>query len=65
MDEIVCKIEWTKQDIYDAFIEKHHRIPSDIELIQCIKNINPISLQDRSIEFGWSFIYDAVIGMKI
>ncbi len=60
MDEVICNITWTRQDIYDAFIEKHQRIPSDQELTKCIHNLCPTQLQDRSIEFGWNFIYEAV-----
>ncbi len=60
MSNIICQITWTEEDLRNAFFEKYNRFPTQEELYACIHNLNCSNLQDRSIEFGWDFIHNAV-----
>jgi hypothetical protein len=60
-DEVLSEIKWTVADVKAAFKNRYGREPSDGQLQDCIENLDTKSLEDRSIEFGWSFIYDALI----
>lgn len=60
MNNIICQISWTEQDIIDAFSSEYNREPTAEELTDCIKNLSVSDLQDRSVEFGWNFINRAV-----
>ena len=60
MNKTICQISWTEQDLIDAFVEIYNRTPSPEELSLCIKSVPARQLEERSIELGWNFIYDAV-----
>lgn len=60
MSDILCQITWTEQDLTDAFRSEHHREPTETELAECARNLSVLQLQDRSVEFGWDFIRQAV-----
>lgn len=60
MNDIICQITWTKQDVIDAFISKYKREPTSTELSECMKNFSNRQMEDRCIEFGWDFIFNSV-----
>ena len=60
-NEVLVEIKWTVADVKQAFINKYGREPSKGELQDCVENVETDLLQDRSIEFGWSFIDEAII----
>jgi hypothetical protein len=60
-DEVLCEIKWTVADVRTAFKNKYGREPTDGQLQECVENVDTELLEDRSIEFGWSFIDEAII----
>lgn len=64
MNNIICQITWTEQDIIDAFSSKYSREPTAEELSECIKKLSVKDFQDRSVEFGWDFINRALCKQK-
>lgn len=60
LDKPILQITWTMQDIFDSFKEHIGREPTEDDLQQCIKKINWKTMQDRSIEYGWNFIYQTI-----
>ncbi len=60
MNKVIAQIIWTVEDVAAAFKRKHGRQPNEKELEECIGNINLKTLNDRSIEYGWDFIDQAV-----
>ncbi|MBQ6780135.1 MAG: hypothetical protein IJP62_02770 [Treponema sp.] len=60
MNKIIAQITWTEQDFIDAFEERFGSLPSEQELSNCLENFSAKQMEDKSTEFGWDFIYDAV-----
>lgn len=60
MSDIVCQIQWTKQDFIDAFLEKTNRIPTASELEKCIESFPAKQMQDGCIEYSWDFIFSSI-----
>jgi len=60
MSDIVCQIQWTKQDFIDAFLAKTNRIPTETELEKCIESFSAKQMQDSCIEYSWDFIFSSI-----
>lgn len=60
MNDIVCQIQWTKQDFIDAFLAKTNRIPTKTELEKCIESFPAKQMQDSCIEYSWDFIFSSI-----
>ncbi len=60
MNDVICQIQWTKQDFIDAFLEKMNRLPTDNELEKCIKFLPTKQMQDSCIEYSWDFIFNSI-----
>lgn len=60
MNDVICQIQWTKQDFIDAFLEKMNRLPTDNELEKCIKFFSVKQMQDSCIEYSWDFIFSSI-----
>lgn len=56
MNEVIAKIEWTVQDIHDAFEEEFGRKPSERELENIVNSINTEGIEEVGIEKGWDSI---------
>ena len=59
-NEVIAQITWTVQDLRDGFEWMNGRIPTDKELAECAKKFSARQMVERSTEFGWDFIYNAV-----
>ena len=60
MDRVIAKIEWTVQDIADAFSDKYGRKPTEKELDVLLQNLNTEGMEEKGIEAGWDGVNDAV-----
>ena len=60
-DIIIAQITWTVADVRTAFRNEYGREPTDGQLQDCIENVDTNTLEERSIEFGWTFIDEAII----
>lgn len=60
-DDVLCEIKWTVADVRAAFRNKYGREPSDGQLQDCIENVDTKTLEERSIETGWTLIDEAII----
>ena len=60
-NEVICEIKWTVADVRKTFINKYGRQPTDGELSGCVQNVDCKTLEDRSTEYGWSFIKEAIV----
>ncbi|MBO4858714.1 MAG: YifB family Mg chelatase-like AAA ATPase [Treponema sp.] len=60
MDEVIAKIEWTVQDVADAFSDKYGRKPTEKELDVLLENLNTEGMKEKGIEAGWDVVNDAV-----
>lgn len=60
-DEVLCTIKWLVADVKSAFREEHDREPTEEELEECVSNVNVKTLEEVSIERGWSIIKEAII----
>ena len=60
MDRVIAKIEWTVQDVADAFSDKYGRKPTEKELDVLLQNLNTEGMEEKGIEAGWDGVNDAV-----
>ena len=60
MDRVIAKIEWTVQDVADAFSNKYGRKPTEKELDVLLQNLNTEGMEEKGIEAGWDGVTDAV-----
>lgn len=60
-DDVLCEIKWTVADVRTAFRNKYGREPTDGQLQDCIENVETSTLEEVSIERGWSVIDEAII----
>lgn len=60
MDQVIAKIEWTVQDVADAFSDKYGRKPTEKELDVLLQNLNTEGMEEKGIEAGWDGVNDAV-----
>ena len=60
LNEVIVQITWTVRDVCDAFCKQFGREPTEQELSACLESFSAKQLEERSTEFGWDFIYDAV-----
>ena len=60
-DEVLCEIKWTVADVRTAFRNKYGREPTDGQLKDCVENVDTDTLEERSIETGWTLIDEAII----
>ncbi len=60
MDRVIAKIEWTVQDVADAFSNKYGRKPTEKELDVLLENLNTEGMEEKGIEAGWDGVNDAV-----
>lgn len=60
MDRVIAKIEWTIQDVADAFSDKYGRKPTEKELDVLLQNLNTEGMEEKGIEAGWDGVNDAV-----
>lgn len=60
MDRVIAKIEWTVQDVADAFSDKYGRKPTEKELYVLLQNLNTEGMEEKGIEAGWDGVNDAV-----
>ena len=60
MDRVIAKIEWTVQDVADAFSDKYGRKPTEKELDVLLENLNTEGMEEKGIEAGWDGVNDAV-----
>ena len=60
MDRVIAKIEWTIQDVADAFSNKYGRKPTEKELDVLLENLNTEGMEEKGIEAGWDGVNDAV-----
>ena len=60
MEQVIAKIEWTVQDVADAFSDKYGRKPTEKELDVLLQNLNTEGMEEKGIEAGWDGVNDAV-----
>ena len=60
MARVIAKIEWTVQDVADAFSDKYGRKPTEKELDVLLENLNTEGMEEKGIEAGWDGVNDAV-----
>lgn len=60
-DEVLCEIKWTVADVRKAFVDRYGRQPSNGELNDCVQNLDTSTLEEVSIERGWSIVDEAII----
>lgn len=60
-DEVLYEIKWTVADVRKAFVDRYGRQPSNGELSDCVQNLDTSTLEEVSIERGWSIVAEAII----
>ena len=60
-DEVLCEIKWTVTDVKAAFRKKHKREPTERELSLCVWALDTKTLEERSIEIGWTIVDEAIM----
>lgn len=60
-NDIICEIKWTVEDVRAAFRKKYGREPTDGQLKDCVENVDTKTLEERSIETGWTLIDEAIL----
>ena len=60
MDKVIAKVEWTVQDVADAFSDKYGRKPANNELDILLQNLNTKGMEELATEYGWEKVNDAI-----
>ena len=60
-NDTICEIRWTVEDVRAAFRNKYGREPTKGQLKDCVENVDTKTLEERSIEIGWTLIDEAII----